>query len=366
MAKNKGLGRGLGGLISGGISTKQAAKTAAKTAEKKAEQKNAPKAPVRKKRSTPIVESPSVEAKSKKQVSRKAPKTESVVPAVIEGTRPFPEKKEVEDGARETAVGLYEIPTGKITPNPHQPRKSFDEVHLQELAESIRSEGLLQPIVVRKVEDVFELIAGERRWRACQMLKLKYIPARIMQASETSSAVLSLIENLQREDLNPMEESMGFASLLRDFDLTQEAVAERVGRSRASVANSLRLLQLPREVQGYISKRHLSVGHAKVLLGVEAEEHRLMLARQTIEKSWSVRELERQINLLKGRTGRTEKERVAPSSENTAIKDLERQMTSKLSTRVSLKHTPKRGKIIIEYHGNDDLQRIMDKLGLSS
>jgi len=353
MAKRTGLGRGLDGLISGGVSAKKAGKKATKAkkpARKKAAGQSAPK-PVK------------VAKPAKPAAIENQPKPNDA--AVPEGTRPFPERPATADGARETATGLYEIPITKILPNPHQPRKTFEEVALKELAESIRSEGLLQPVVVRKVEEGFELIAGERRWRACQQLKLKYIPARIVQASETSSAVLSLIENLQREDLNPIEEAMGFASLLRDFDLTQEAVAERVGRSRASVANALRLLQLPREIQGYIGKRHLSVGHAKVLLGVDGDDSRMLLARQTIERSWSVRELERQINLVqRGGESRNSRERQASSTETTAIHDLEKQMSSRLSTRVHLKHTPKKGKIVIEYHGNDDLQRILDQLGM--
>jgi ParB family chromosome partitioning protein len=192
-----------------------------------------------------------------------------------------------------------------------------------ELAESIRQEGLLQPIVVREVEGRFQLIAGERRWRACKTLGLKTIIARIVQVSESSAAVISLIENLQRENLNPVEESLGYASLMRDFDLTQEAVAERVGKPRSSVANSLRLLQLDREVQGYLSKGMLSVGHAKVLLGLEDGQQRVLLARRVVERGLSVRDTERLVQgLRRGRNGQADA-RARPALEEAAVKDVE-------------------------------------------
>lgn len=338
MAKKTGLGRGLGSLISGGVNPADSAPS------KKAARKAAKKS-------------------SGKKTKKAGPSGGKPATAVPEGTRPFPTREEKE-GARETTVGLYEVPVARIHPNPRQPRKSFSEDHLKELAESIRSEGLLQPVVVRHQEGRYELIAGERRWRACQMLKLRYIPARIMQASESSSAVLSLIENLQREDLNPIEEAMGLASLLKDFDLTQEQVAERVGRSRAAVANALRLLQLPREIQGYLIKGHLSVGHAKVLLGVEDAENRLALARQAIERAWSVRETERRVEQSGSSPSRKSAARKQNSDEQAALRSLENQLSTGLSTRVFLKHTPKKGRIIIEYYGNDDLQRIMETMGM--
>ncbi|MGC9449870.1 MAG: ParB/RepB/Spo0J family partition protein [Oceanipulchritudo sp.] len=349
MTKKTGLGRGLGSLISGGVSPqpssggKKTAKSPGKTAKKKSNSRKKA-APARKTKADP-----------KQPASAGA--------TLPEGTIPFPGKEDAEP--RETALGLYEIAVNRIIPNPHQPRREFPEDSLKELADSIRSEGLLQPVVVRKREDKFELVAGERRWRACQSLKLKQIPARVIEASESSSAVLSLIENLQREDLNPIEEAMGYASLMKDFDLTQEQAAERVGRSRASVANALRLLQLAREIQGYLIKGLVSVGHAKVLLGLENPENRLLLARESIERGWSVRDLERQVERLKSRAERPGKSRSpVPADEEVAINDLQKQLSSTFSTRVVLKHTPKKGRIIIEYYGNDDLQRIMEKMGL--
>lgn len=257
-------------------------------------------------------------------------------------------------GYREVAVQLVE-------PNPYQPRKEFPPEALAELVESIRAEGLLQPIVVRPVGDRFQLIAGERRWRAFQQLKIKSIPARVMTSSDASSASLALIENLQRADLNPLEEAHGYASLIRDFDLTQEATAQRVGKGRATVANALRLLALEAELQDYVGKGLLSVGHAKVLLGVENSGERLGLARRTLAQGLSVRALE---DLLKHHSGGSGKKRKMPAATVTALADLEKRITSHLGARTTLRHSSKRGRIIIEYQGNEDLSRVLEKLGV--
>lgn len=311
-AAKKRLGRGLGGLIGGGGKTAPAKKASAKKTSK-----------------------------------------------VAEAAAPEPSK----NGAP-TLEGYQEIPVSAVTPNPYQPRRAFSEEAIAELADSIQSEGLLQPIVVRAQSDGhFQLVAGERRWRAVQRLKLKKIPARVIQASDVSSAVVSLIENLQRENLNPMDEALGYASLLRDFDLTQEGVAERVGKSRASVANALRLVKLDGELQQYLARGTLSVGHAKVLLGVEDGSQRLVLARQAIEQGWSVRDLEQKI--ARGAVaGRTKSRRTVPAAERAAIDDLQKRLSTRLSTKVQVQHNPKRGKLVIEYHGNEDLQRILEFLGL--
>jgi len=260
--------------------------------------------------------------------------------------------------------GYREIALDLIEPNPYQPRREMEAEALGELVESIRAEGLLQPIVVRPVGDRFQLIAGERRFRAFQQLKLKAIPARVMASSDSSSAALALVENLQREGLNPIEEAHGYASLIRDFDLTQEAAAQRVGKGRASVANALRLLHLEPEVQGYLGKGLLSVGHAKVLLGVEHPPERLVLARRCLEGGLSVRALEELVRRGTGGGGTGKRRRRLPAAEATALGDIEKRLTSHLGARTALRHSPKRGRIIIEYQGNDDLQRILDKLGV--
>lgn len=270
-------------------------------------------------------------------------------------------------GTTPTAEGLpgyREIPVGQVEPNPYQPRKEFDPASLADLVDSIRAEGLLQPIVVRQVGEKFQLIAGERRWRAFQQLHLKAIPARVMTSSDASSASLAMIENLQRADLNPIEEAHGYASLIRDFDLTQDAAAQRVGKGRATVANSLRLLSLEAEIQGYIGKNMLSVGHAKVLLGVDNGAERLMLARRAIEDGLSVRGLEQLVQGQRGAGGAGKKRKAVPASEATALADVEKRLTSHLGARVTLRHAPKNGRIIVEYHGNDDLARVLERMGV--
>lgn len=260
--------------------------------------------------------------------------------------------------------GYREVSVAQVEPNPYQPRKEFSDDALAELVESIRAEGLLQPIVVRAVGDRFQLIAGERRWRAFQKLGIKTIPARVMTSSDASSASLALIENLQRADLNPIEEAHGYASLIRDFDLTQDAAAQRVGKGRASVANSLRLLGLDAELQGYVGKGLLSVGHAKVLLGVEGSPERLVLARRSLEQGLSVRALEELLRHHPG-SGKTGKKRRMPGATATALADIEKKVTSHLGAHTTLRHSDKRGRIIIEYAGNDDLARVLGKMGLT-
>src|SRR4051812_23043138 len=264
--------------------------------------------------------------------------------------------------------GYLEIAIHLIEPSPYQARSEIPPEQLGELAESIRSEGLLQPIVVRKIGVKFQLIAGERRWRAFQLLKIKAIPARIVEASNASSAALGLIENLQREGLNPIEEAHGYASLIRDFDLTQENAAERVGKGRASVANSLRLLALDAELQGFIAKNLLSVGHAKVLLGVEDPAQRTVLARRIIEEGLSVRATEKLTEASKSSRPagiRAAKPGVS-SKDAAAVASIEKKLTSHLGARVAVLHSPKKGRIVIEYRGNEDLQRLLEKLGVEA
>lgn len=324
MAKAKPrLGKGLAGLISGTTAKKSASPAASKAAPAKA--------PAAKKTTV-----------SKVSAAPKASAEELV------GNPSF-----------------LELPVSKVEPNPYQPRREFEESQLQDLAESIRSEGLIQPIVVREVDGRYQLIAGERRWRAFKLLKLGKIPARIIKAGDSSSASMALIENLQRENLNPIEESMGYASLLRDFDLTQEQVAERVGKGRATIANALRLLTLPDEVRGYLSTGLLSTGHAKVLLGLEAKAEQTLIARRIIEEGVSVRGTESLIESMKrSGKGKQSSGRTVSPAEAAAIEDIEKRMVTYLNAKVALKHAPKKGKIVIEYTGNDDLQRILEKIGL--
>jgi ParB family transcriptional regulator, chromosome partitioning protein len=261
-----------------------------------------------------------------------------------------------------TPEGFREIEIGNIEPSPHQPRREMDQALVDELAESIRQEGLLQPIVVRQNGNSFQIVAGERRWRACRKLEMKTILARVIHVGESSAAAISLIENLQRENLNPIEESLGYASLMRDFDLTQDAVAERVGKPRSSVANSLRLLALGKEIQGYISKGMISVGHAKVMLGLEGDEQRELLARRIVERGLSVRETERLVQGLKRSRVAPDAPRSRQTAEDAEIRDIQKRLQARLGTSVQLRHSAKHGKIVIDYYGNDDLERIINKL----
>ncbi len=313
------LGRGLGGLISG-----------ASSASKQSTSMPAKKTPTRK-------------------AAKKAAPTKTIPTSTP------------------SASGYREIEVKAIVANPYQPRREINPQHVEELAKSIQSEGLLQPVVVRAKGNSFELIAGERRLHAFRHLGNKTIPARIIEASDASSATLALIENLQRENLNPIDEALGYASLVRDFDLTQEAAADRVGKGRATVANAMRLLGLNDEIRGYLSRRLLSTGHAKVLLSLEQEDYRTLLARRIIETGMSVREAEQQVRRLKESSGGASKGRSkSAEAQETAIRDLEKRIGEHFSTRVSLKHSAKKGKLTIEYYGNDDLDRILEKLGVSS
>ncbi|MDR2429577.1 MAG: ParB/RepB/Spo0J family partition protein [Puniceicoccales bacterium] len=269
------------------------------------------------------------------------------------------------------ALPYQELPVAKIVPARWQPRREFDDQALAQLADSIQAEGLLQPILVRATDEGYELIAGERRWRAYQKLALKAIPARILNASDAATAVMTLIENLQREGLNPIEEAIGYASLMRDFNHTQETVAERVGKPRATIANSVRLLTLNREIQGYLAKNMLTSGHAKVLLGLPTEGDQVQLARRIIETGASVREAEHLVRKHKSaapvRPGGAPVSGTHHAAEITAaINDIERRLTTRLNTKVRVQHGPHKGRILIEYYNNEDLHRILEKLGAAT
>jgi ParB family chromosome partitioning protein len=254
---------------------------------------------------------------------------------------------------------LQELPLTAIVPNPRQPRRDFDDAQVKELADSIRSEGLMQPIVVRKVKDGYELIAGERRFRAFKLIGQKTITARILEASDASSAVLALIENLQRADLNAIDEALGFASLMRDFSLTQDAVAERLGKPRATIANSVRLLGLDNELQGYVRKGQLSAGHAKALLGIENVAHRVQVARLVIEKGLSVRATEAEVKKLAS-TKKTDRKQTV----QTVVADVQKRLASHFASPVSVVRKGTKGSISIPFSSDDELARLLEKIGV--
>jgi ParB family chromosome partitioning protein len=259
---------------------------------------------------------------------------------------------------------VQQIPLGSIVPSPLQPRHEFAREALEELTDSIRQRGIIQPLIVRPVGDKFELIAGERRWRAAQEVGLREAPAIVRPATDLEVLELSLIENLQRADLNPIEEAQAYARLASEFGMGQEEIAEKVGKSRASVANSMRLLDLDPQVQIWVEQNLLSVGHAKVLLGVKAHEEQRLLADKILRQSSTVRATERMVARHLGKVAGTRRKKQTVQVTSALLSDLENQLQEHLATRVTIHHGEKRGRIEIEYYGESDLDRIVTALGL--
>jgi len=276
------------------------------------------------------------------------------------GTRPPPMREDVDLGEQ-----IHQVRLSSIVPSPLQPRKNFESEALQELVDSIRQHGIIQPLIVRRVDGRYELIAGERRWRAAQELGLGQVPVIIRTASNLEVLELSLIENLQRTDLNPIEEAQGYARLAEEFGMKQEEIAQKVGRSRAAVANAIRLLDLHPQIQTWVAKDLLSVGHAKVLLGVKAAEEQLKLAETVLRRNSSVRQTERLVARYLGGWKKRRRTAQIPVTSAT-IADLQDRLRQHLGTNVVIHHGPKRGRIEIEYYGDDDLQRILGIVGLNS
>lgn len=262
-------------------------------------------------------------------------------------------------GTQETMVKIT-----LVEPNRKQPRKNFDEDSLQELSDSIRQVGLIQPILVQDRKDHYEIIAGERRWRASKMAGLKEIPVIIRDYSEQEIMEISLIENIQREDLNPIEEAQAYKRLLTEFNLKQDEVAERVAKSRTAVTNSIRLLKLCDKVQQMVIDDMISTGHARALLAVEDPEEQYVLAQQIFDQKLSVREVEKLVKNLHKPEKQTQKK------ENQTIQaiyqDIEEKLKQKLSTKVMVTSKGEgSGKIEIEFYNHEDLDRLLDIIGNS-
>ena len=262
---------------------------------------------------------------------------------------------------------VHQLQLASIVPSPLQPRKDFRPEALQELVDSIRQHGIIQPLIVRQSGARFELIAGERRFRAAQEIGLATVPVIIRTANDLEVLELSLIENLQRADLNPIEEAQGYARLANEFSLRQEDIALKVGRSRAAVTNALRLLDLHPQVQIWLTQNLLSVGHAKVLLALKVLDEQLLAAETVLRRNATVRSTERMVARLLGigRGRRKARRAVSESSATaTAVEDLQNRLQQHLATHVTIHHGDKRGRIEIEYYGTDDLQRVVNALGL--
>ena len=255
-------------------------------------------------------------------------------------------------------TGYQDVPIGSISVNPYQPRDVFDEDALNSLSLSIREVGVLQPVLIRrKSSDTFELIAGERRWRAAKRAGKETIPAIVRDVEDLTSLEHALVENLHRQDLGPLEEAAAYQQLIDDFQLSQEAVAKRVGKSRPAIANALRLLQLPSSVQGFLMDGRLTAGHARALLGLPSRQEQDQLANRAIKENLTVREVEKIVRDGSVSTKGTKKRSVKKS---VAELEVERILSELLSTRVGVTIGSRRGKITIDFANNDDLTRILN------
>lgn len=251
---------------------------------------------------------------------------------------------------------VKKIDLSKVYPNPNQPRKTFDKESLNELAESIRIHGLIQPVIVNKMDDGYMIIAGERRYRACKICGLTQIDAIVKNYTNKQISEISIIENLQREDLNPVEIAKGIRKLMDEYGLTQEKVAERLGKPRSAIANSVRILALYPEVLDMVEKGKVSFGHAKILVAVEDYATQLLLAKKVAKDKLTVRDLEHEVNALLG----GKKKKPSAKAIGDELQEFVADMQRKLGTKVSVIGNEKKGRIYIDYYSQDDLDRIYD------
>jgi ParB family chromosome partitioning protein len=255
---------------------------------------------------------------------------------------------------------VQEIEIKKIVANDKQPRKDFDEKKLSELADSMKQHGILQPIILRKKGSTYELVAGERRWRAAAKAGIEKIPAIVKELSNADVMEIALIENLQREDLNPMEEAAAYKTLMNEFGLTQEELSKRVGKSRSLIANTVRLLNLDKEIQDLVFQDKLTAGHARALLSIQEKKERLKLAKKISEESLSVRQTEQ---IVKKISDEKKKNKIKkPKEINPVMLDITEKLQRSLGTRVRIKGNEKRGKIEIEFYSGDELERILETI----
>jgi ParB family chromosome partitioning protein len=273
------------------------------------------------------------------------------------------------DAAGRDITRVRDVPHDQVVPSPLQPRTHFIESPLDELVESIRQHGIIQPLIVRPVGGKLELIAGERRWRAAGKLGLATVPVIEREASDRDVLEMALIENLQREDLNPMEEAAGYVRLAKEFTMKQDEIASRVGKSRASVANAMRLLDLHADVQLLVASGRMTVGHAKAVLSIKDHAGQLLVSDQIIRRQLTVRAAEKlSQSIANGSNGSgADGSKPAASREvDVHVRAIVNRLRDHLATHVSIQHSAKKGKIEIEYYGNDDLARLLELMGLNS
>lgn len=260
--------------------------------------------------------------------------------------------------------GKISISINKIKSDDEQPRKLFDSEKIAELAESIKTHGIIQPLILRKYnEEQYIIVAGERRWRAAKMAGLKEVPAIIMELSSKDTLEISLIENIQRQDLNPIEEALAYKKLLNDFKITQEELSKRIGKSRVAIANTIRLINLDERVQQYIIECIITEGHGRALLAINDKEKQYEIAQIVIDEKLSVRELE---NLIKKSNDIDSKDKSSEDIEklNPYYKDIKNQLQNYFGTKVNILNKKNKGKIEIEYYSEEDLQRILDIINM--
>lgn len=267
--------------------------------------------------------------------------------------------------AVESTEGVIKLKTGDIEPNKNQPRKQFDKEKLQALAESINEHGVIQPILVTKIGSGYEIVAGERRWRAAKLAGLKEIPAIVREYSSQALTEVALIENIQREDLNPIEEAAAYRALMDEHNLTQEEISKRLGKSRSAVANSLRLLTLEPQFQSYVISGEISEGHARCVLSVNGEVLREFLINRIIEDGLSVRQAEKLAKDLNAPKKEHEHKQKIADETFIQIERIRKSMEDKFGTKVKINHGEKKGKIEIEYYGNRDLDRLLELLQIN-
>ena len=256
------------------------------------------------------------------------------------------------------------VPISEIRPNPRQPRRLFDEQKIAELADSVRDQGILQPLVVRKVTGGYELILGERRFRAAQRAEMEHVPVIVKEASDAESLEMALVENIQREELTPIEEALAYRQLMEEFDLTQEQVARRVGKSRPTVTNLLRVLNLPDEIRAAVDAGSLSVGHARALLALDAPAEQLRVGRRVMQRGLSVRETEALVARAgaAAETGTPDRDAEKTARLDIFLKTLQDDLIRALGTKVSLVPRQRGGRIQIDYYSNEELEGLVKRL----
>ena len=262
----------------------------------------------------------------------------------------------IRENEQDVTAAVTELKITELEANQNQPRRFFDDYALQELSDSIKEHGVVQPIIVRKLDDNYQIVAGERRWRAARLAGLKTVPVVVKDYSNVQVMEIALIENLQRQDLNSIEEALAYKSLIEEHDMTQENISGRIGKSRSAIANTLRLLNLPEAIRNMVVHGKISAGHARALLTVEDKEKQMEIAQKIIDQQLNVRDIEKLV-MQKDKTKEKKEDK-----KDVEIIELEEQLKRTFATKVSIVHKKNKGKIEIEYYSNDDLERILELL----